>query len=227
MCEEKLLHIEKKEVPVSFCVVHPSRAPRRMSLLCLSRFCLLSLSPKQSYDLVAMTTRKNSKAKAKKAAKARVEAEKEQSREAKIDSLVLQQMRRQITGRFARPGRDILGQCSHGNDVVPEGDICREFLDAYIDKFDSAKDFSESLGIGEAFLATAEKYVEVWNDVTKVDSIVSIFVSNGTYNILDGNIDAARHSSFFACYFEQYVETALRRKKATINWHKVEEFGMG
>ena len=127
--------------------------------------------------------------------------------------------------RFASRGRNILGRCSHGDDAVPGGDICREFLDECIDKFDAVRDSSKSIGIGESYFSTVEKYSEgIWSDSTKVDLIVSIFVSNGAHNILNGDINVARQSAFFACYFEQYMESVLCRKKATINWQKVQEF---
>eukprot|EP00984_Skeletonema_dohrnii_P030197 scaffold21482_cov103-Skeletonema_dohrnii-CCMP3373.AAC.5 len=130
---------------------------------------------------------KKSKAKAKKAARARRESVQPRSL-----SLVLQ-IRRQIVG--TPPGRNILG-CSHG-DIVPEDDICREFLGVYLDKFDAVKDSSKSCGIGESFLATAavDKYAALWNDCSKMELIVSIFVSNGTQNILDEDIKAARQKT--------------------------------
>jgi len=160
---------------------------------------------------------KKSKAKAKKAARA-----KESVQPPRGLSLVLQ-IRRQIVG--TPPGRDILGPCTHG-DIVPEDDICREFLGAYLDKFDAVKDSSKSCGIGESFLATAavDKYAALWNDCSKMELIVSIFVSNGTQNILDEDIKAARQSAWFACYFEEYLVSELCRKRATIDWQKVQEF---
>jgi hypothetical protein len=57
-----------------------------------------------------------------------------------------------------------------------------------------------------------------------MELIVSIFVSNGTQNILDEDIKAARQSAWFACYFEEYLVSELCRKRATIDWQKVQEF---
>ena len=70
---------------------------------------------------------------------------------------------------------------------------------------------------------TKEIYAAVWEDVAKMEAVVSYCVAIGTDRILDGKDCYARRAARFACFFEQILATSMQKKQPVINTQKVLE----
>ncbi len=117
--------------------------------------------------------------------------------------------------------------CGHGLDssLSPNENICLDFINAFIDAFISSKD---SVSVIDVFIvalqATTVEYATVYCSSSKLDTVVSILVSNGTQCILDGQYhDNARFYASLACYFEEWSAASVRKTKATFGWAKILE----
>jgi hypothetical protein len=150
--------------------------------------------------------RKKAQGKARKAAKAKREEEKEREAESdatqdtettnqqrRDESVGAQLQRMQITGPL-RGVSATVKKCMHGyaSSSPEEERICVEFIEAYRVAHNAAIERSVE-DLAEVFLAAIshmeEKYVQVWNDVTMMEKVVSYLLCIGTKHFLDKNSD--------------------------------------
>ena len=94
-----------------------------------------------------------------------------------------------------------------------------EFVNAFGDAFFSEENLWSPFTA--AHEATDEKYPEVYS--SKMETVISILLSNGTQRILDGNNNAAIYYATLAFYFEEWIAINLRKTKATFSLTKVLE----
>jgi hypothetical protein len=183
--------------------------------------------------------RKKAQGKARKAAKAKREEEKEREAESdatqdtetnqqrRDESVGAQLQRMQITGPL-RGVSATVKKCMHGyaSSSPEEERICVEFIEAYRVAHNTAIERSVE-DLAEVFLAAIshmeEKYVQVWNDVTMMEKVVSYLLCIGTKHFLDGNSDGARRVAYYACYFEQFIAGVFHKSQAIIDCAKVLE----
>ena len=159
-----------------------------------------------------MPSRKKAKGKARKAAK-----------EAKAK----EEGGRAVKGGIQRQGESVeammnrLTICSHGCPSLSAGEAktSEDFIDAFLEAFFSKVDMVD--GFEAATDTTKEVYGEIY--ASKLDAIISIFLYNGTDNILDGNNKAAQQFASLAAYFEEYNAYEVCKTKARINYSKVIE----
>ncbi len=96
--------------------------------------------------------------------------------------------------------------------------IVTGFLKAFVREFDGAGgDFLT------AYHATKRQFANVWNDLSKMEFVVSFLVSSGTSKALEGNINIASKYAALSSYFEQYVEVDLLNTRAFPGWAKIKE----
>ena len=69
-----------------------------------------------------------------------------------------------------------------------------------------------------------DEFADVWNDSTKMEMVLSYFLSEGTKTILENdylmNVPA---NSVLARYLEQYIAVHLKQTQALMNWPKIVE----
>ena len=171
-----------------------------------------------------MPSRKKAKGKARRAAKQ--EQAKEEAVEEKSQAVVAAGNRLQERPLEAQMQRLQINStainCLHGLDSLSPDDaqICEDFINAFIIVYNAGGDeVVESLN--GAYKATAEKYPNVYP--SKLDSVVSILLNNGTQCILEGDNHYAPYFAMFARFFEEYLAVEVHETKATINWAKIYE----
>ena len=159
-----------------------------------------------------MPSRKKAKGKARKAAK-EAKAKEEESR------AVIAANQQQEGSLEAQLQRLIISQqCKHGcpSFSADEEKICLEFIIAFNTAFYSQDNMGGAFKT--AYNATNEKYADVYD--SKLEAVISIFLSRGTQCILDGdNYRKAQLYASFACYFEHMMDST----KATCDWGKIIE----
>ena len=106
-------------------------------------------------------------------------------------------------------------------------DIQIRFLDAFGSEFNECCRRGGNITIVDALKtaqnATISEYAAVWNDLAKMKVVISIFLCNGTQDVLEKKYDAARENAAFVRYFEQYIAVVLKESQALFNWPKIEE----
>ena len=155
-----------------------------------------------------MPSRKKSKGKARKAAKEAKEAEAEaaKAKEEELMEATNQLQSLTIRDRLQRDQlrRTATQTCQHGIPQLSPDDrkICDEFINEFSNTFLSLTHLKISDALTASHKATeAEKYAEVY--ASKLETIVSILLSNGTQRILNGdNHRAQLVDAFLANYFE-------------------------
>lgn len=96
--------------------------------------------------------------------------------------------------------------------------IVTGFLKAFVQEFDGAGgDFLA------AYHATKIQFANVWNDLSKMEFVVSFLVSSGTSKALEGKIKIASKFAALSSYFEQYVQVDLLNTRAFPGWAKIKE----
>ena len=157
-----------------------------------------------------MPSRKKAKGKARKAAK-EAKAKEEESRAV---GAVNQQQNGLIEAQMHRLAiNDIMHQkCRHGLAPSSADDqkICDEFIDAIFTAFRSQKTVAE--GFGAAIAATTDKYADVYS--SKLDTVISILLCNGTQCILDGNSRRAQLYACIACFCEDVMAFNVNKHAA-------------
>ena len=120
-------------------------------------------------------------------------------------------------------------RCNHGlapshqhpqSRVTSSNDLqtCKWFLQAFVTEFDgTAGDFLA------AYHATKEKCALVWNDLSKMEFVVSFLLACGTGKVLEGNIKIACKYAALASYFEQHIQVEFLNTRAFPNWPKIRE----
>ena len=144
-----------------------------------------------------MPSRKKAKGKARKAAR-EAKAKEEESRAVVEVAAANQRQEESVEAMMHRLViNDAMPQkCRHG--LVPlslsagEKKICQEFINAYIAAFCSQQNVVE--GLKAAIDATTDKYHDVY--ASKLDTVISSLLCNGTQCILDGN---NRYAQLYAC----------------------------
>ena len=169
-----------------------------------------------------MPSRKKAKGKARKAAKEAKEAEAEGSR-AVVEAAANQRQEETLETRMQRLmiSNATTKECWHG--LVPSSDdvkICEDFINAYIAAFFSV----EQVGLAfiTAYRATKVEYADVYD--SKMDTVISIFLSNGTQRILNGDCGPAQLYAAIAGFFEDTEAVYLRKSQSTPNVSKAFDF---
>ena len=182
-----------------------------------------------------MVSRKKAKGKARRAAKEAKSAEEEEkmkSTETKgvINELSERMQQLQLNRETMGSGdNDNAAKCTHGVDLFHDDvAICVELMDRFEEVYcDSiyVKCQPRSESFSAAIDATYEKYSAVWDDPAKLGRVVSLFVAEGTQNILDGNIRASRGMATLACFLELYVEVRSLKSQSKMAWQRMAELG--
>eukprot|EP00984_Skeletonema_dohrnii_P007845 scaffold2899_cov85-Skeletonema_dohrnii-CCMP3373.AAC.1 len=162
--------------------------------------------------------RKAAKAKAREAAEEETGDNNNQTTNGRQQSLAAQ-MERLQSGNMSR--HDTTITCKHG---FEQTDIrvratCSEFVTAFREAFyDAGANVSTCL-LGAA-KATKDEFADVWNDSTKMEIVISFFLSIGTQYVLE-NDKHARDSAIFARFLEQYAAIRFKQTQAVFNWSKI------
>ncbi len=112
-------------------------------------------------------------------------------------------------------------KCRHGISECCDKQLYLEFLLTFW--LDSGTEESLPSRITAGIEATSVKYAAVWNDVAKMEEVISVCLSLGTQNILNGRDDAAAEYASFAHYFYQHVAVYLKKTRSEIKWHRIRD----
>ena len=116
--------------------------------------------------------------------------------------------------------------CLHGLSECRDKDLCWKFFTAFghavVSEAWNNKESSLPSRINAGFEATREKYAAVWNDVAKMEEIISFCVFLGTYQILAGH-DYSVESATFAFYFYEHAAVYLKKTRPEIRWHRIRD----
>eukprot|EP00984_Skeletonema_dohrnii_P022299 scaffold11431_cov85-Skeletonema_dohrnii-CCMP3373.AAC.3 len=77
--------------------------------------------------------------------------------------------------------------------------------------------------IRAAYHATKEEYAGVWNNADILEHVSDSFLNEGTHCVLGGNYKAASRCASLAYCFEQHVACNLSRERVTMSWAKMNE----
>ena len=171
-----------------------------------------------------MPSRKKAKGKARRAVK-EAKAKQEESRavvEVAVSQQHVQKKTFQAVMQQLRFDAASSMRCRHGlviNLSVGEEKICMEFISAFITAFGS----QEKLGpqFSAAHHATIDEYADVY--ASKLDTVISIILRNGTQCILKGDRRKAQLYASLASYFEDYIAVCTYKNQATLRWAKLIE----
>ena len=177
-----------------------------------------------------MPSRKKAKGKARKAAKEAKEAEAEKATEesrALVEAAVNQRQERDESFEMHLQRLTMMINtetpklCRHGTVPLSTGDqkICLEFINAFTAVFDSVD------GVMQALITAKHATKEVYPDVydSKLDTVISVFLSYGTQCILDEDNSEAKLYASFACYFCYFEKMCLRKTPPITNITKLPE----
>ena len=113
--------------------------------------------------------------------------------------------------------------CTHG--FTPRSEqICIEFISTFTRQFfefSGRKSLAACLEVADK--ATLDKFADVWNDSVKMKIVISMYLFNGTQDVLENNYDNANQHATFARYFEQHIAVELEQSQALVNWPKVDD----
>mmetsp|Transcript_31478 Transcript_31478/g.53291 ORF Transcript_31478/g.53291 Transcript_31478/m.53291 type:complete len:279 (-) Transcript_31478:303-1139(-) len=173
-----------------------------------------------------MVSRKKAKGKARKAAKAKKEEEEEDSsaaaaqqreQEGALEAQI--QMQRLLIDSLPSP-------CQHGFIPIPKGHICDRFLRLYLEALNSGsgnKDRNRIEAVMQAMDAVEDEYPEVIYDSSKMNQILSYFLSVGTDHILNGRDGAARTTVAVIIMFEEFIAFSVQKTQAVLHLQKLME----
>ena len=113
-------------------------------------------------------------------------------------------------------------QCKHGLSPVVSSDIT-QFVGAFRREFYEYSQRGDLSGFIDAKEATGAEFAEVWNDSAKMEIAMSVFLCNGTQDLLENKYEGARLRAAFARYFEQYIAVELQQTQALYYWPKIHE----
>ena len=99
--------------------------------------------------------------------------------------------------------------------------VCQEFINAFLGVLYSNRNMVGSFKA--AHEVTEEKYADIYNSSSKLETVVSMLVSVGTRCILNGDNDTAQLYASLACHFEEWIAVILDKSKAAHSWAKVIE----
>ena len=171
------------------------------------------------------TGRKRNQGKARRAAKAKAKASREEAEQRGDDqtanseqSLLTQLRQLQIDEE----------KCTHGAEGdVSTDDSVVQFINAFRKSFDEAVscgDLNVSQCLVTAQGATWDEFSDnVWKDSTKLEIAISFYLFVGTQQCLHGNCDEARVNATFARFLEQHIAIYSKQMQALPNWPKIFE----
>ena len=169
-----------------------------------------------------MPSRKKARGKARKAAKEAKakEAAKEEESQAvnqppREGSSLEEQMQRLVISN------DTPLKCQHGLVHISPGEekICQNFIHAFIAVLFSQEDVG--VAFATATEATKVEYAGVY--ISKLETVISIFLASGTQRILRGDKREAQLYATLAFYFEDFMAVNVRKTKAVGSWAKLLE----
>mmetsp|Transcript_9467 Transcript_9467/g.14455 ORF Transcript_9467/g.14455 Transcript_9467/m.14455 type:complete len:261 (-) Transcript_9467:62-844(-) len=159
--------------------------------------------------------RKRNQGRARKAAKAKQEAEERGNNNSQTTANEPEEQIQRIQSGNSN-------KCMHGGDVTV---TALQFTYAFFKSFDEAR--GNGLSILKCLTAahdvTMDEYAEVWIDSAKMELAISCLLCKGTEDILDGEYDLARLSATFARYFEEHIAVVLKETQALFRWNKFHE----
>ena len=174
-----------------------------------------------------MPSRKKAKGKARKAAKQAEakEAEAANSKEEESQAMVANQRQRgeldaHIQWLMIKNAKPM--NCKHGC-LLSDGDqkICKDFINAFIVAFISSQvDLWHAFGA--ATKATEDEYADMYSD-SKLDTVISMLLCNGTQRVLEGDNYTAQLYAILTCQFEGFMAVEVHKNKATDTGTKVYE----
>jgi len=71
--------------------------------------------------------------------------------------------------------------------------------------------------------ATIDKFADVWKDSAKMEIVISIFLSAGVQEILEGRYSGARKNAAISRYLADYIAVHLKQTQALMNYPKIHE----
>ena len=165
-----------------------------------------------------MPSRKKAKGKARKAAKEAEAVRAEENESQAVAEMAANQ--RQEESLEAQMQRLIINatsskHCRHGCPSLStdESNIFKDFINAYLAT--SSKQNKVVEGLVAAYEVTEVEYADVYD--SKLEAVISIFLSRGTQRILDGDNRQAQLYAMLACYFENYMALCLLKTQAINN----------
>ena len=170
-----------------------------------------------------MPSRKKVKGKARKAAK-EARAKEEESRavvEVEADQRTMQDESVEALLHRLVINATSPSLCRHGclSLTADEEQMFADFMNAFIAAFCSQD--IVGLALLTAYNATKDKYADVYD--SKLDTVISIILRNGTQRILGEDIEAAKLYACLASFFEDFRAVKVRQTQATLNVTKIVE----
>lgn len=165
-----------------------------------------------------MVSRKKAKGKARKVAKAAKAAE--EAELAAVNGRQEEERSLELEAQMQRMSIDNLLQCRHGALASNKHDdrLCVEIMKTiqggWNASFDAGND--DFVSCFEAGIDAAQEKYAMFDDVAKVEMLVSYCVAVGTTLILDGDDVGARNSAAIACYLEQYNLVYLKETQLEV-----------
>mmetsp|Transcript_29811 Transcript_29811/g.46743 ORF Transcript_29811/g.46743 Transcript_29811/m.46743 type:complete len:281 (+) Transcript_29811:231-1073(+) len=166
--------------------------------------------------------RKRKQGKARKATKAKQEAEERDNH--------TNDERRQPPAAQIQQWQSGIPKCTHGVDdsITSEAEgisISSQFARAFHKSFQEAVigDLTLSNCLLAANSAAMDKFPEVRNDSAKMGSVISYFLWSGTEHFLEDNYGSAKVAATIARFIEQFIAVELKLTQAELNWPKIEE----
>ncbi len=117
--------------------------------------------------------------------------------------------------------------CYHG--YWKEERYVTEFVKAFLVEYNDADKWGRDLhtalkGASKSTYEKNEKYAEVWEDVEKLEVVISCFLFAATRHVLNGIIPQASVNVCIANYLEQHIIACVFRKsQSAIAGHKIAE----
>ena len=146
----------------------------------------------------------------------------EQEQESSITNELLFEFGDQVQHIISPPSEII---CTHGFTPHSEYEhICVEFIGTFSREFFERSGRNSLAGrLEDAENATLDKFADVWNDYVKMKIVMSLYLFNGTQDVLENNYDNANQHATFARFFEQHIAVVLEQSQALVNWPKVND----
>jgi hypothetical protein len=168
-------------------------------------------------------SRKKIKGRAKREAKAAKKVTEANGQERAALGLQFQQLQLNHSAWDGRKELNNDEKCLHGCDWnCVELEAIESFLNAWCE--------NESDVIHNYYaarIATMNKFEAVWEDESKMEAFVSLFLSVATNLVLDGEGDKEKAFVYamHARYFEEWMAQEIYKTKASIQWPKLIELG--
>ena len=171
-----------------------------------------------------MPSRKKTKGKARRAARA-TKAKKEEDSQAVVAAANQRQQERPLEVEVQRLifNNATPQCCKHGLSPLPSNGekICNDFIHTFIEVFNAQDDMAES--VTAAIEATMGEYSDMYS--SKLETVISILLASGTQMILDGDKHNARLYAALANFFDDVNQAPVQKSKALFNCVRLLELG--